>query len=389
MSESIPFDIVISFDVTGSMMPVLTTVRQNLSRLTSTIFEASSRTVRMMVFAHGDYDSTPYQTMHTSGFTSDPREVSRFINTVRHVSNSWNEGESYEVVLDECTRLDWNPDAKKLIILVGDDLPHPPHFPQNRKKLDWQASAQHLTEMDVCVFAVQCSSLNIERSKPFYKKLASFHRDSKYIQLEQFYMMSELVLGIFHSLSENPAELAHHEEQLAERGMMTRSMTRVFAVLRGEREEAEEEEEEMREAEEPDEEGRARNGAGAGGPREALASSSMVPVQQGRFQIMPVPGDCSIKEFVESMGIRFKTGRGFYELTKSEDLSPSKEIILEDVSTNEMFTGSEVSNVLGLDRSRKIRISKPHDPSRRIYIQSTSYNRKLLGGTMFLYEIVD
>lgn len=229
-----PFDIVISFDVTGSMMPVLTTVRQNLSRLTATIFQASSRPVRMMVFAHGDYDSSPYEVMHTPGFTSDPAEVEHFIKGVGSVNNGWNEGECYEVILDECTRLDWNPDAKKLIILVGDDLPHPPHFPQNSKKLDWKQTAQHLTEMDVCVFAVQCSSLDVRRAQPFYRQLASYHRHSKYIQLEQFYMMSELVLGIFHSLSDNLEGLDRHQEQVARSGMMTANMSRVFATLRGE-----------------------------------------------------------------------------------------------------------------------------------------------------------
>lgn len=366
-SHQQPFDIVISFDVTGSMMPVLTTVRQNLSRLTSTIFEASSRPVRMMVFAHGDYDSTPYQIMNTPGFTSNPSDVEHFIRTVHNVSNAWNEGECYEAILDECTRLDWNPTAKKLIILVGDDVPHPPHFPQNTKRLDWAASAQHLTEMDVCVFAVQCSSLDIARAKPFYQKLASFHRHSKYIQLEQFYMMSELVLGIFHSLSENPDDLARQEEQLSSSGLMTANMARVFATLRG------------NPADPPH---AARDAAQA-------AAHALVPVQQGRFQIMPVTRDCSIKEFVESMGIRFKAGRGFYELAKSEDLAPTKEIIMEDLSTDHMFTGDEVSRLLGFDRSRKIRISKPTNAQHRIYVQSTSYNRKLSRGTLFLYEIVD
>lgn len=89
------------------------------------------------------------------------------------------------------------------------------------------------------------------------------------------------------------------------------------------------------------------------------------------------------------MGIRFKAGRGFYELTKSEDLSPTKEIIMEDTATNRMFTGPEVSRQLGFDRSRKIRISRPSDLQQRIYIQSTSYNRKLSRGTLFLYEIME
>jgi hypothetical protein len=413
--ESAALDIAISFDVTGSMMPVLATVRENLERLTATIFAGQGRDVRMEVIAHGDYDSRPYQIMSTNGFTRDPAEVAAFIRSVRAVTNDWNEGEAYELVLERCKGLAWRPEAKKLLVLVGDDLPHPPHFPQNAARLDWEAAARYLAEMDVCIYAVQCaSSMPLARARPFYEKLASFHRRSRHVQLDQFYMMPELVLGIFHAASDDLGALAEHEARLAREGRRTRGMARTFAALRGEAAEG-------GEAEEPptsigilrtDPSG--ANAADAdpepGSPLAAVAAafaadaafasppglgsaatptSALAPLPPGRFQAMPVPADCSIRSFVEGMGIRFRAGRGFYELTKTEEVSARKEVVLERRADGDMFTGDAALRLLGVPAGGKARVSPAHPASSafRIFVQSTSYNRRLLGGTRFLYEL--
>jgi hypothetical protein len=373
-----PLDIAISFDVTGSMMPVLATVRENLERLTATIFAGSAHDVRMEVFAHGDYDSTPYQVM-AMGFTRDPAEVATFIRSVRAVHNSWNEGEAYELVLERCKELAWRPEAKKLLILVGDDLPHPPHFPRNKGRLDWRASARHLAEMDVCIYAVQCASgLPVARARGFYQELAAAHRQGKYVELDQFYMMAELVLGIFHAATDDLEALRIHEEELARTGRRTRTMARTFATLRGEEADPEADEDE---------------GCGAAPPtsraRTAARDPSLQPLPAGRFQVMPVPGDCSIRAFVEGMGIVFRAGRGFYELSKSEEVSHKKEIVLERRDNGDMFTGEAALRLLGVPPAGKTRISPAHPcaATYRIFVQSTSYNRKLVGGTRFLYEL--
>jgi hypothetical protein len=383
-------DIVISFDVTGSMMPVLASVRENLERLTATIFAGAGSDVRMQVFAHGDYDSEPYQVMSTEGFTRDPEQVAGFIRSVQPVFNSWNEGEAYELVLERCKALDYRPEAKKLLILVGDDLPHPPHFPQNRERLDWRAAARHLAEMDVCVYAIQCASMDVARARSFYRELASFHRRSKYIALEQFYMMAELVLGIFHSASDDMEALRSHESELERTGRRTRNMTRAFATLRGdpEPEAADPDEEEMEPGAKRGRAGRSA-AAGAAALGASLASGPLVPVAPGRFQTMPVPRDCSIRAFVESMGIAFKAGRGFYELSKPEDVSARKEVVLEERGTGDMFTGDQALRLLGVPTGGKARIS-PRAAccgQYKVYVQSTSYNRKLVAGTSFLYEL--
>lgn len=382
-------DIVISFDVTGSMMPVLNAVRENLEQLTATIFAAEvgagergvDSSTRMMIFAHGDYDAEPYQVTSTPGFTSDPAEVAAFIRGVGSVRNSWNEGENYEVVLDRCCSLDWRPGARKLLILVGDDIPHPPHFPENREWLDWRASARRLAEMDIRCFAVQCASGGVERARGFYKELAAFHRLGRYLLLSQFYMMSELVLGIFHAASDDMEALRVHEAELRRTGRHNRSMAQAFATLRGE---------ELRSEDPPSccLPHRASSLPSSADP------SVMIPVAEGRFQMMPVAAEVVIKPFVEAAGARFKAGRGFYELTKAESVALAKEVVLERRATGEFFTGDAVRTLLKLDPSRPTtRISPTAAAHRdifaeyRIFVQSNSYNRKLVPGTMFLYEV--
>ena len=374
-SSQAALDMVISFDVTGSMMPVLAAVRDNLERLTQTIFACGSSAgsapsaTRMMVFAHGDYDSRPFQVMSTPGFSSDPSEVARFIRTIPSVTNDWNEGENYEEVLDRCCALDWRPEARKVLILVGDDLPHPPHFPLNTRRLDWRASAKVLAEMDVRIFAVQCASMAIARAQPFYRELASFHRLSRSIMLSQFYMMSELVLGIFHAASDDLQALRDHETDLRQRGHHSHNIARAFAVLRGE---------------EPDAD---PSDGTAGSDPQALEA-----VPEGRFQVMPVHSAVVIKAFIESTGVRFKAGRGFYELTKAETVGPQKEIVVQRRATGEMFTGKAARSLLGIaDGAGQVKLGPQTIPAQlldyRVFIQSTSYNRRLVGGTMFLYEL--
>jgi hypothetical protein len=369
-------DIVISFDVTGSMMPVLASVRQNLERLSATIFAgASRRDVRMQVFAHGDYDSRPYQIMSTDGFTRDPEAVAAFIRSVGAVENCWNEGEAYELVLDRCKTLQYRPEAKKLLILVGDDLPHPPHFPMNTGRVDWRACAQHLAEMDICIYAVQCASLDVARARGFYRELTSYHRHSKYILLDQFYMMAELVLGIFHAASDDMDALRGHEADMARAGNRTRNMARAFATLRGE-DIADAENAEEAENADPEQ-------SAALGPDLA----SLRPVAPGRFQTMPVTTDCSIRDFVRGMGIVFRAGRGFYELSKPEEVSHKKEVILEDKGSGDMFTGPEVLRYLRVPPGGKVQVSSRPTDRYRFFVQSTSYNRRLKANTRFLYEL--
>jgi len=362
------------------MVPVLNSVREELSRLTSTMFDASIADVRIAVIAHGDYDCTVSLSM--SDFTHVAADVHRFIKTVPIASGCWNDGECYEEALRVCARsLQWRPNSKKVMVVVGDDIAHPPEFHLNTARTDWRVELERLVQMDVCVFAVQCASLSVPRAEPFYKALASAHPSSRYLLLTQFYMMSEMVLGIFHSARDDMHALGEHEQSLVDRGMHNAHVARAFASLRGE--------------DPPSSCDLAVpvSSVSIGGSCGPPNAQGLVPMAPGRFQVLPVTSKHAIKVFVKKCGAVFRKGSGFYQLTKSEDVSMHKEIVMEHKASGDMFSGIAVRNILGLppyDKGKLCPQSKTVSQlmqTYNVFVQSTSYNRTLEPGTRFLYEI--
>ena len=127
---------------------------------------------------------------------------------------------------------------------------------------------------------------------------------------------------------------------------------------------------------------------------------SLTEVNNTRFQILKVPKRCTIKQFVLSNNLVFKTGRGFYEFTKPEIISHKKEVVLVDKKTGEMFSGRDAARMIGGDLSQfwvnnnitisagsGLRIPPTSFEKWRVFVQSTSYGRNLMAGTSFLYEV--
>ena len=88
------------------------------------------------------------------------------------------------------------------------------------------------------------------------------------------------------------------------------------------------------------------------------------------------------------MSIRFAKGRGFYEFTKPEIIQPQKEIVLMNRATGDLYEGDVARRIAGIGANEEKAKIKPGDlPKYRIFIQSTSVNRKLLRNQGFLYEV--
>ena len=63
----------------------------------------------------------------------------------------------------------------------------------------------------------------------------------------------------------------------------------------------------------------------------------------------------------------------------------AEEVVLVDKETGDMFTGREAFTLVGGGGSGRVR---PADLEQwRVFVQSTSYNRALVAGTGFLYEV--
>jgi uncharacterized protein YegL len=100
-----------------------------------------------------------------------------------------------------------------------------------------------------------------------------------------------------------------------------------------------------------------------------------------------VEKEVGIQEFFQDKKIPYYAGMAYYELTKPELVQGYKKLILHDASTGNYYVDgnkASVKDFLGMP-SGDVKIDPMNVGKYRIYVQSTSTNRKLVRGTTVLY----
>lgn len=346
-------DVVVSFDTTGSMYPCLTQVRRRVNEMIDRLFREISG-LRVGIIAHGDYcdRNSTYVTKRLE-LTNNREELYRFVANVP-ATNGGDSPECYELVLHEARSFKWSSYTKTLVI-IGDDVPHPSSYPGNTDRLDWRNEIELLLKMGVNVYGVQ--ALNRSHATHFYQEIAQ-RTGGFHLTLDQFSSVVELVMAICYRQSGSDS-LSQWEIEVERSGRMSRSLDEVFRILSGRRT-----------------------------PSTRFSKSrDLEAIPFGRFQIMMVDEDQPIRDFVQDNGLTFNKGRGFYQLTKTETIQEYKEVVLREDATGDLYTGEKARELLGLPRAGSIRTRPVVPRGYTAFVQSTSVNRKLIGGTEFLYEV--
>ncbi len=141
-------EIIFSFDTTGSMYPCLTQVRRNLkSTITRLLDEIPG--MRIGIIAHGDYcdAGSTYVTKHLN-LSGDVDTICDFVQRVEPTGGG-DAPECYELVLHEARSLNWSSSSTKVLVMIGDDIPHAPA--QTPQKLNWRKELDSLTESGITV----------------------------------------------------------------------------------------------------------------------------------------------------------------------------------------------------------------------------------------------
>ncbi len=359
-------DVAISFDTTGSMYPCLRQVRRVVSELVTRLFRDIPN-LRVGIIAHGDYyDKRSTYVLTLLDLTDD---VDRICDFVRNVgpTNGGDAPECYELVLNQARTMSWRSGKSKVLVVIGDDVPHGPSYRLNTENIDWRNELGLLMEAGVNVYGVHAMPGIRTHSRGFYEEIAR-KTGGFYLTLDQFHSVNDLILAVCYAQDGEEAINQFGNEVLSQ-GRMTANFSSVYRTLTGD--------DTFTSAEE-------------------VATPGLNPVPIGRFQLLHVDRDQAIKAFVEDNGATFNAGRGFYELTKTVVVQPYKELVLMDRSTGQFFNGSQVRTMLGLQAQREKGVGGENEklyprnhPTYRVFVQSTSYNRKLKSGTTFLYEISD
>lgn len=207
--------------------------------------------------------------------------------------------------------------------------------------------------MGVQICAVQ--ALGNAYATSFYSQLASvsggFH-----LELDAFGDMSNLIQAVARQQHGGADALSAYQTTLRGRGELTKGMSKIFGVLSGKK-------------------------------SIEITSGSGSKVASDKYKILDVPHNTRIDDFVTSNGLTFRKGRGFYQFTKSVLVQAHKEIILVNKETGEVFTNLQARKIMGLPVGMNATCRPDKDTRYLAFIQSTSANRTLIGGTKFLYEV--
>ena len=345
-------EVVFSFDTTGSMYPCLTQVGRNLKSTVTRLLDEIPG-IRIGIIAHGDYcdAGSTYVTKHMD-LSGNVDTICNFVQTVE-ATGGGDAPECYELVLHEAQSFSWSPTSIKTLVMIGDDIPHAPA--QTPQKLNWRKELEKLTKLDITVYGIQ--ALNRSHATLFYKELAD-QSGGFHLNLDQFSYITDFFLSVCYQQSSQD-QLQAYEQEVASQGRMNRGLNRMFNTLL------------KRDA------------------SDEFGEADLRAVSPGRFQVLDVDQDISIKAFVLENGLTFKVGRGFYEFTKTETIQGHKEIILMDRKTGDLFEGEAARDMLGLPAGTTMRIKPSNLEKYVVFVQSTSANRKLMGKTRFLYEVED
>jgi len=115
-------------------------------------------------------------------------------------------------------------------------------------------------------------------------------------------------------------------------------------------------------------------------------SKALNALNAGDYSVHTVLMKTRIDDFVNNvLGLNYSVGMGYYQLTKTENIQPQKNIIVREISTGKLFGGREARNLIGLPDTN-IRVKPQDNPEYEIYVQSTSLNRNLMPNTRLLIK---
>ena len=111
-----------------------------------------------------------------------------------------------------------------------------------------------------------------------------------------------------------------------------------------------------------------------------LEPKKLFPLMPSQYKILSVDKDSIIADFVRAQLASYVVGTAYYQLVKPEDVQAKKNILVFKNATGEVFASQKARSMLGLPDGT-IRVSPVAHPEYTIFIQSTSYTRKLPANT--------
>jgi hypothetical protein len=108
-----------------------------------------------------------------------------------------------------------------------------------------------------------------------------------------------------------------------------------------------------------------------------VAEYDILPVRTREVKGVP------IKEFVEQWQKSYRLGSAYYQPTKKVKIQDHKQVLIQNIKDGRVYEGSNLRQLLGLP-NQTVEVDPGQHKDWRIFVQSTSTNRKLFNDTFLL-----
>jgi len=103
------------------------------------------------------------------------------------------------------------------------------------------------------------------------------------------------------------------------------------------------------------------------------------------FKVFEIQQTVPLNQFIKESNLNFEKGRAYYQFMRDEVIQKYKKIVIMDRATRDIYEGDTVRDLLNLPKDEDITLSPLTIGRYWVFIQSTSANRNLIPGTMFLF----
>lgn len=371
-------DVVFCFDTTGSMTQAIGEVRKNVREMVQRLFRDIPG-IKIGIVAHGDYcDERTSYLMVKQDLTENVESLVNFVNTTGNTQGG-DTPEAYEHVLHEVQRMAWTAKAK-VLVMIADAYPHTQREDRcGHPWYDWRTEVAELKRMGVSIYSMQCLDHGNGQSYNFFSTMAR-ETEGYHLQLSQFSYVHDVLMGICMQL-QGEESLQNYEQEVTKSrgGTMPIMLKAAFDLM-------------LHRTTAPPpmtaEEHTAHFRRSYASDETESDPTDLRPCPPAMFQVIDVDVTSPIADFVRRHGLVFHKGDGYYEWTKKEEIQEYKKVVLMERRTGNLFYGARAREIAGIPMGTRVKNFLPTILADYVaFIQSTSSNRNLIGGTKFLYKV--
>lgn len=173
--------------------------------------------IRIGIVVHGDYGDDYVIKILDIG--TNQTEICTFVQTAErtwyfiflkksiHFFSGGDSPECYELVLHKARYFNWDEEAQKILVVIGDSTPHPP-LSTNARGIDWKQELQELKKKGVRVYGVDCSGAH--DTLEFFQTIASetgfgfieselTFQGGEYVPMNDINTIAEIFMGLCYS----------------------------------------------------------------------------------------------------------------------------------------------------------------------------------------------